>query len=294
MKKILITGKSSYIGLALAAWLARWPDAYEADLLSLRDGTWQAKDFSSYDAVVHVAGIAHQPGASTEQHKQINQDLAIAVAEKAQRDGVRQFVFMSTMAVYGMTDTMKGKNEITEGTVPQPVTSYGISKYAAENAILALSAGTDFSVCVVRAPMVYGPNCPGNYSRLRRLPLSFPFVPSLIPALENERSAIYIDHLCACLRLVLDSNHEGVVCPRDREAFCTAQVLGWIAEAQGRSSRKSAFLGAGCRTLAHLFPLFAKVFGNLSYAEDLFGFPCTAYNQHSLQEAIQVTEADWR
>ena len=415
-KRILITGKNSYIGNSLAAWLSRWPDQYETDQLSLRDNSWENSDFSVYDAVFHVAGIAHQTKASAELHRQINRDLSIAVAEKAKREGVRHFVFMSTMAVYGMKDSMQGVNEITEATAPQPTSHYGRSKYAAECSLLDLcdkgqgaSLGTDtdpdadsasvaglnsgscasmgagtgssassgsgasldsgisaslgagscasldsgtstsldsgtgaslgagsgasmgagtgaslgtgsgasfgvgsgsvtdtgrnlsaksadfadldagFTVCIVRAPMVYGPNCPGNYSHLRRLALRS----GLLPRVDNQRSVLFIDHLCECLRLLLDSTHGGIVCPRDSDDFCTSDVMGWIAETAGRSPYKSHFLGACIPPLAVLFPVLAKAFGNLSYARDLYGIPCSWYNTLTLREAVQATETGW-
>ena len=106
MKKILITGAHSYIGTSVADYLARWPEKYAVDTLSVRGEKWKQADFSGYDAVFHVAGIAHADvGHVSEERKAeyyaVNRDLTLAVAEKAKADGVGQFLYMSSAIVYG-------------------------------------------------------------------------------------------------------------------------------------------------------------------------------------------------
>ena len=60
MKKILITGAGSYIGGSVEGYLARWPEDYQVDTLSVRGEEWKNTSFQGYDAVLHVAGIVHQ------------------------------------------------------------------------------------------------------------------------------------------------------------------------------------------------------------------------------------------
>src|SRR5690625_7040684 len=103
MKRVLITGVNSYVGNSLAKWLEKEPQNYAIDLISLKDGTWKDKDFSLYDVVVHVAGIAHvsRDPKMEEKYYRINRDLTIETAEKAKAEGIKQFIFLSSIIVYG-------------------------------------------------------------------------------------------------------------------------------------------------------------------------------------------------
>ena len=106
MKKILITGAGSYLGGSFERYLQQWPERYQADTVDMVDGSWREKSFSGYDSVYHVAGIAHSDHgklseAQTQLYYRVNRDLAIETAEKAKKDGVKQFIFMSSVIVYG-------------------------------------------------------------------------------------------------------------------------------------------------------------------------------------------------
>ena len=288
VKRVLITGKNSYVGTSLEKWLSRRTGSYTVDSADMHGEAWESLPFQGYDAVFHVAGIVHQPGAPEELHIKVNRDLAAAAAGKAKREGVAQFILMSTMAVYGFRDVAGQANEIGEGTLPRPYTYYGKAKWEAETCIARMQ-DDDFSVCIIRAPMVYGANCPGNYSRLRQVTLRF----GVVPALENERSMLFIEHLCEYARLLIDGGCRGVYCPQDSEVFRTAAVMEWIAMANGRAVKKSRLLGRGVQLLSPVFPALNKAFGNLTYAPALSVIPCAAYCGRSLREAIRETEAGW-
>ena len=114
-KKVLITGQGSYIGTAVERWLLKDKDHYQVDTLDMQDETWRDTDFSQYDVVYHVAGIAHADvGNVTEEQKQlyykVNTDLTIEVVERARQAKVKQFIFMSSMIVYSgcKTSVYKG------------------------------------------------------------------------------------------------------------------------------------------------------------------------------------------
>lgn len=106
MKKILITGAGSFVGMAVQKHLKSFADRYEVQTAGTRAGEWKDLDFSSFDTVYHVAGLAHSDvGNVTEEIKAkyyaINTDLAVDVAKKAKSEGVKQFIFMSSAIVYG-------------------------------------------------------------------------------------------------------------------------------------------------------------------------------------------------
>ena len=106
MKKILITGAGSYIGTAFQRYLAQWPERYAVDTVDMIGDAWRQTDFSGYDAVFHVAGIAHSDNGKISAEKEklyyaVNTDLTVETAQKAKAAGVGQFIFMSSAIVYG-------------------------------------------------------------------------------------------------------------------------------------------------------------------------------------------------
>lgn len=158
MKKILITGANSYIGTSFEKYVSQWPEKYEIDTVDMIDGSWREKSFAGYDAVFHVAGIAHRKETKENEHLyyEVNRDLAIETARKAKQDGVPQFIFLSSMSVYG-----KNTGIITQETPIVPKSDYGKSKAEAEKGIEVLQ-DANFNVAILRPPMIYGKGCKGN------------------------------------------------------------------------------------------------------------------------------------
>src|SRR5690625_4604129 len=154
MKHILITGVNSYVGNSLADWLAKWPQKYHVEKISLRDTSWKEKDFSSYDVVVHVAGIAHvsKDPKMEEMYYKVNRDLTIEVAKKAKNEQVKQFMFMSSIIIYGNSKLENGV--INTDTIPVPADFYGQSKLDAEKGIKPLG-NKNFKIAIIRPPMIY-------------------------------------------------------------------------------------------------------------------------------------------
>ena len=228
-KKILITGKDSYVGTAVEAWLKQWPKNYTVDTLDMRSEDWKTYDFSTYDVIYHVAGIAHADvGQVTEEEKKqyyrVNTDLAVETAEKAKAEGVQQFIFMSSMIVYsGCKET-----KITKTTVPQPLNFYGDSKWQADQNIQAL-ADENFRVVVLRPPMIYGKGSKGNYPQLARLAGKLP----VFPAVKNQRSMLYIENLAQFVKWMIDYEESGVFFPQNEQYMNTSDLVQTIAGVKG-------------------------------------------------------------
>ena len=168
MKKILITGENSYIGNAFKKWVSSSAD-YQIDIISVRNDLWKVVDFLDYDVIIHMAALVHKKEKANQRTEfiKINTSLAYNIAKKAKECGVKQFIFMSTMAVYGLNGTV-GKNIVIDrSTKLEPTTLYGISKLKAEEKIDKLNDGV-FKVVIIRSPIVYGRNCPGNFSMLKK------------------------------------------------------------------------------------------------------------------------------
>ncbi|MGI6325371.1 MAG: NAD-dependent epimerase/dehydratase family protein [Saccharofermentanales bacterium] len=269
MKCILITGANSYIGTSVEKYLAQWPDRYHVDTVDMMDGSWREKSFVGYDSVFHVAGIAHRDsGRITEarkwQYYQVNTDLAIETAKKAKADGVKQFVFMSSIIVYGLSARIGEKKIINRNTEPAPEGAYGDSKLQAEKGIQPLQ-DERFAVCILRPPMIYGPGCKGNYPLLEKAALKLPFFPDV----ENERSILHIDGLCAYVREVFDTRAAGICFPQNPDYVCTSRMVKEIADAHGRKIHLTKVFNPFLRILSGRMGLVDKVFGNLVYDKNI-------------------------
>lgn len=227
MKRILITGEGSYIGRSFKRYVSSREDV-QVDELDVRGETWKEKDFSSFDVILHLAAIVHISNPSKEMesvYKQVNTQLPYELAQKAKREGVKQFIFMSSMSVYG---EVLGDRVITKNTEERPDSFYGKSKLAAEQ-LLAELESEDFKLAVLRPPMVYGYQAKGNYKRLSKLAQKLP-VFSLV---QNERSMIYIDNLCEFIRLIVQNQDSGVFYPQNQDYVNTSQLVREIKRTHG-------------------------------------------------------------
>lgn len=278
MKRVLIAGAGSYIGMQLAAHLLQSEKEYEVRELDVQK-PFDSSAFSGWDVVVHVAGIAHQreTAENAPLYQAVNCDLALKVARMARAQGVRQFIFLSSMSVYGLTH-----GHITAQTQPAPTTHYGKSKWAAEQGLQQLADET-FRVAVLRPPMVYGRGCRGNYPRLSALAQSVPF----FPGVKNQRSMVYIGTLCACIQWLMDEGQEGLFFPQNRDYVCTVQMVREIARCHGRRVRLVPGFGWLIRWMAGRISTVDKLFGDLTYDQALSA-PVT--DEMDFAETIRLTE----
>lgn len=284
MKRILITGINSYVGKSFEKWVQCYPDKYFIDSISLRNETWKEKNFASYDAILHVAGIAHVSSnpKMEELYYQVNRDLTIEVAEKARVAGVRQFIFLSSIIVYG--DSGSGKRIIDKNTVPAPSNFYGNSKLQAEEGIKPLESD-DFKVVIIRPPMIYGRGSKGNYPKLAKIARTIP----LFPNVDNQRSMLHIDNLCEFIRLMIENEESGVFFPQNREYVKTSEMVQLIAETHGRKIKLTNVFNPLLKILVTKLGIVNKVFGNLVYEKEMSDYK-SEYRIRNLKDSIFQTE----
>ena len=265
MKKILITGANSYVGMSFEKWLSQWPDEYHVDNIDMIDGTWREKSFAGYDVVFHVAGIAHVSADPSKKglYYRINRDLAIETAQKAKTEDVKQFVFMSSMIIYGAGEPVGKEKIITQETQPSPADFYGDSKLQADLAIQKL-ADENFIVSVMRPPVIYGPGCKGNFPKLLKL-AKYAFI---FPNIENRRSMIYIDNFTECVRLVIDNAAGGIFFPQNEEYVATKDIVISYRKMTGKTIFIAPFPASIVKILSRNEP-FNKAFGSKIYAKEL-------------------------
>jgi len=259
VKRVLIVGANSYIGTSFERYTRGWLGVATASSL---DNEWRSLDYSGFDCVVYVAGIAHQK--QTKKNKDtyflVNRDLAYSAAQKAKSEGAKQFIYISSMAVYGLKS-----GEITEHTVPSPHKNdcYGLSKWQAECLIAPLQSD-DFRVTIIRPPMVYGPDCTGSFQALKRIVRLSP----IIPTMQNKRSMIYIDNLAEFFTIVIEKCESGILCPQNSEYVSTSAMMEEIAMAIGKRYLRLSALNVLIRLFVPICPPLQKAFGNLYYSNE--------------------------
>lgn len=289
MKKLLITGANSYVGTSVEKHLKQWPQQYQVDTLDMLDGSWKEASFAGYDAVFHVAGIVHleqakNDPAQAELYDRVNARLPAEVAQKARAEGVKQFLFMSSASVYGLSAPVGKVVTITRDTPLKPVDNYGISKKKAEELLLPLS-GDGFKIVVLRPPMIYGKGCKGNYNAMAKLAKKLP----VFPDVANQRSMLYIENLAEFVRLLLEDEAEGIFCPQNNEYTNTSEMVNLIAHANGKGILMVRGFTWALKLLSHVTGIVDKAFGSLCYDFELSSYP-KDYCLKTLEESILETE----
>lgn len=298
MKKVLITGEGSYIGTNVEQYLQEYNalqgrECYRVDTISQKDETWENYDFSPYDVIFDVTGIAHADiGHVTEEEKKlyyrVNCDLAVQTAGKAKAQGVKQFIYMSSIIVYGDSAPVGQCKHITPDTKPQPANFYGDSKWQAELQLAPLEDDT-LRVAILRPPFVYGAGSKGNYPILSKLARKLP----VFPTIKNERSMLYIENLCEFIRLLVESEEGGLFFPQNKEYSTTPEMVSAIAESSGKKiylwSLLNPFVRIASKCPGKIGKLVNKAFGSLTYdmsMSDTMG----DYRIYDLKESISRTE----
>lgn len=294
MKRVLVTGANSYIGVSFEDYVGqRYAAQLSVDTVDMLDGGWRQKDFSVYDIVFHVAGLAHvDVGNVSEETKkkyyEINTDLALETCRKAKAEGVKQFVFMSSAIVYGDSAPYGKTKRITAATEPKPANFYGDSKWQADKGVREL-ADESFAVTVLRPPMIYGKGSKGNYPILAKMAKKLP----VFPDVSNERSMLYIDNLCEFLAQVMIRGEAGVFWPQNAEYTRTSEMVKLIADANGhRIWISRAFnwtVAVGSKFPGVIRKLTDKAFGNMSYDQTMSAYDFE-YQIVTLKDSVKRTE----
>lgn len=313
MKKVLILGVNSYIGTSFQNYVEKnYPEEFCVDKASLRGDAWKTMDWSVYDSILNVTGKAHADiGSLTEQEKaeyyEVNCELACEAYKKAIADGAAQYIYLSSIIVYGDSSNSKKPVIITKDTKPSPSNFYGDSKWKAEQKLERIFeteggktgqsmpyAGVNgrTRLAIIRPPMIYGAGCKGNYQTLRKIAAKIP----VFPDYRNVRSMLYIGNLCEFLRFLVDYGDGGLFFPQNQEYVKTAELIRLIGE---RHYKKIACLrllvpvvAAGKLVPGKLGGLVRKAFGSLVYEKSMSEYQRGAYQRYSLRESVEATESN--
>lgn len=218
--KILITGSSGYLG---SNFICQYRNIYEFDKFSLQSQSFEDIKFDNIDVVLHCAALVHKKeNLPYDKYYEINVNYPVNLAKLAKLNGVRQFIYISTIAVYG-----EHEERLNEETPCNPVTSYGKSKYEAEKQLLELN-DENFIVSIIRIPMIYGKNAPGNIDSLVKFVKKFSIIP--LNGIKNKKSFIFIENLCYLINIVIIQKKGGVFLSSDDTSLSTTRLLELISK----------------------------------------------------------------
>jgi len=284
--KILITGKNSYVGNSVKSFLNEKESLFTIHEISLRNIELSSISFKSYDVIFHVAGIAH---ISTNkkfipEYFKINRDLAIDVAKKAKEEGVKQFIFTSSIAIYG-DDLPIGNFKPINTNKATPTSAYGQSKLDADLEIQTLQ-DYSFKVCILRIPMVYGKSEKGNFKNLVNLSKKLSFFPKI----NNNRSVLHVKNLSELVRLVIINNLHGVFYPQDSQYFKTNQFIVKFRDFNSQKTFFIPFLSLLFRSLGFFIKSLNKLYGNKFYEQSLSKVKNINYQIYTIDDFIKESK----
>lgn len=279
MKRVLITGAGSYVGESVKKYILATSTDFEIDSVDTMSDAWKQTDFSKYDVVYHVAGIAHvnaDPKMEPLYYK-VNRDLTIEIAKHAKENGVKQFIFMSSQIVFHESQSLKTE-VLTKDTNPNPNGFYGDSKLQAEIGLHELESES-FKVCILRPCMIYGPNAKGNFPRLAKLATKVP----VFPEWHNKRSMLYIDNLAEFVKQAIIRQLEGTFYPQNREQADTVEIIRYFAKASGHkvwiTKLFNPFVWLGSFVLQPINKMFATYYYDPEMSKMDFDYQLVSFDE---------------
>jgi len=220
MKNILLTGSNGFVG---SYFVDKYKDKYNIKTFSFRNDDFEALQLDSIDVVFHLSALVHQMGrASASEYEKVNVIQTLDLAKKAKKSGVKYFIFMSTVAVYGIDYGV-----INERSNCNPTTDYGKSKLKAEQKLQILE-DDNFKITIIRPPIVNGYNAPGNIKNLINLIKKIPILP--FANIKNKRSMVYVGNLCHLVDTIIEKQEKGVFLASDDKAINTTRLIKHIAK----------------------------------------------------------------
>lgn len=265
MKRILITGANSFVGTNIEKWLIREPEQFQVDTVDTMNEAWKKADFTKYDVVFHVAGIAHvNPKLEMAPlYYKVNRDLTIEIANWAKEHGVKQFIYMSSKIVYHASKSLKG-DWVRKDTKPDPNDFYGDSKLQAERGLKGLQCNT-FKVAIIRPPMIYGPGNKGNLPRLGWLAQKTP----VFPAWHNKRSMLHVVNLAEFVKQITVREMSGTFFPQNAEYADTVEIVRLFAKEHGHKVWISRLFNPLVWLGAKFLPAIPKMFSDSYYVQEM-------------------------
>ena len=221
MKRILLTGANGFVG---NYFLKKYSSSYEIITFSFLNDNFVNLDLSNIDVVIHCSALVHQmKGASWEQYEKININQTIQLADKAKKSGVKHFIFLSTIKVYGE----ESNKHYYENSRTNPTDYYSISKLKAEDSIRNIES-SNFKISVLRCPLIYGAGVRANFANLINLIKKASILP--FKNIKNKRSLVFVGNVCFILHRIIFLEKRGIFLSVDDKALSTTDLIQMIAK----------------------------------------------------------------
>ena len=281
--KVLLVGTTSFIAQRVGAWFLRKPVPAEVKYISVRDDSWKQFDLSGFDAVIYAAAIVHRKDdVMAESYDAVNAQLPFAFAQAAKAAGVKQFVFLSTMGVYGQGKRLPVGNIVDEHTPIKPLPGYGSSKFKGEQLVQSLE-DQSFCVSIIRPANVYGKGCKGSYiAGFAKITSALPVLPRAFE--ESKQGMLFVDNLAELCWLIVHSDCSGVYPAQDRTPVSAYDIMRTMANC---ICPKKKALRAPVLKLFRWNRLVTKLFGGVSYSAEYAKCPLGDYQLVEFHEAIK-------
>ena len=251
---------------------------------------------NSVNTIIHLAALAHFPQKNNNYSAifyETNTYSTLNFAQQAAEAGVRRFIFISSIGVNG---NQTFNTPFTAENNPSPKEPYAISKYEAEIGLREIASQTGMEIVIIRPPLVYGPNAPGNFARFIKAAASG--LPLPLGSIHNQRSLVALDNLIDLITLCIDhpaaANQTFLV--SDGEDLSTTDLLRRLGSALNKSARLLPVPQVMLTTALHLLgkeTIAQRLCGNLqvdiSKTRDLLGWQPII----SVDEALQKTAHAW-
>lgn len=278
MKELLITGSSGFIG---NYFINKYKNKYNIKTFSFLKDDINSLDCNGIAIVFHLSALVHQMGgASASEYKRVNVTQTLNIAQKAKESGIKQFVFMSTVKVYGEETTRK----YTENSICSPKDEYGKSKFTAELELRKLE-DENFKVSIIRTPIVYGYGVKANIKSLVNLTNKVPVLP--FGKIENKRSMVYIGNLCHLVDKVIKQQKSGIFLASDDEPLSTTRLIELIAKNLDKKICliKIPFFESLLKLLKPSF--YKRLYGSLEIDNTITKEKLNLKNPYSVEEGIK-------
>lgn len=282
--KVLIVGKNSFIARRTGEWFANKATPVEIEYISVRDDSWKQKDLTGITSVIYAAAIVHRKDEISEEiYDAVNAKQPFEFAQAAKKAGVKQFVFLSTMGVYGQDKKLPKGNIVDEHTPLSPASFYGSSKLKGERLLQSLEDET-FHVSIIRPSNVYGKDCKGGYiSGFARITAMLPVLPRAFD--ESKQGMLFVDNLAELCWLAANSDCSGVYPAQDSTPVSAYDIMRAMADCI--CPKKMTVRVQAVLRIVQGNRLVNKLFGGVSYAEDYAKCPLGEYQLVEFREAIR-------
>lgn len=269
--KTIITGTTGFVGQNLSIYLRE--QQINIQSLSLRKSTWSDEIDSTADAIIHLAGKAHDTSNTSvaEEYFKVNRDLTIVLFNEFLKSDIKDFFFFSS--VKAVADTVA--DVLYENVMPKAVTPYGQSKLEAETYLLSQKLPQGKRLFIIRPCMIHGPGNKGNLNLLYKVVEKG--IPWPLVKFVNQRSFLSIDNLNFLIHQMLLNKKitSGVYNFADDEALSTNQLINCMNVALNKKAR--------------FLPLSKGLIQSIAKCGDLINFPLNSENLKKLTESYMVS-----